>query len=71
MADQYLVFLVERPACRIVVNHRVLHILYYLQVYVFDLPLPWHALVDSGSGEGVRKPVEPIVQHIVVIDQLN
>ena len=71
MANQYLVFFVEGPSCRIVVDHCVFHVLNYLVVYVFELPLPRHTLIYSRPREGMREPIESIVEHIVIVNELN
>ena len=42
-----------------------------LLMYILDFPLPRHTLIDGGTSERVRESVEPIVKHIIVVDQFN
>ena len=71
MSHHYHVLFLERPARGHVENHAVLHVVNDFAVQLLDFPLPREALVDSQPSERLREAVEPIVQHVVIVDKFE
>lgn len=64
------VLFLEGPASSEIVRNHTPHVLDDVFVDLFNFVLPRHRLVDGGAGERMRKSIEPVIVHRIIVEKL-